>query len=76
MEMPRRILSSKYLRVIRFDVQIVYLSESYFSLNIYGAYFMRRFYKNPKRQGSESSGLVKTQRFGESDGLRVNMVCC
>ena len=44
MEMPRRILSSKYLRVIRFDVQIVYLSESYFSLNIYGAYFMRRFY--------------------------------
>ena len=33
---------------------------------------MRRFYKNPKRQGSESSGLVKTQRFGESDGLRVH----
>ena len=54
MEMPRRILSSKYLRVIRFDVQIVYLSESYFSLSIYSACFMRRFYSFYRCQQSFS----------------------
>ena len=30
MEIPGRPLSLKYLRVIRFDAQVVYLSESYF----------------------------------------------
>ena len=54
MEMPRRILSPKYLKVVRFDAQIVYLSKSNFSLNIYNVYFMRRFYSFYRCQQSFS----------------------